>query len=490
MTNFRSQIAAFAVMAVTVVAAFSSCGKDEPEQKEEEVAAPALVGCSPENGTKDLTGTSLKVVFTFDQNVKCPSSMHGRITIDNAAVIDKVVAYNTDVTVTVSGLAAGLTYSLNIPEGVVSGYKDNPAKAVSFSFSMKESEKDYGMDPASSLTNPAATARAKKLYALLKDNYGRKTLSGSMGGTAWETTYSDCVASAAGTYPAIVGFDYLFMNWPAKAWSGCPDYGDISPVKAAWEAGNIIQIGWHWCVPSKEGETDINNYSYNTKQFGVENALKEGSWQNAVIKEQIKKLAGYLKLLQDADIPVLFRPLHEAAGDYTWGAWFWWGYDGAASCVKLWKYLRDELQNTYGLNNLIWVWTVQTKTAGVVNTESIEKAREWYPGDEYVDIVGADLYEAKGTTQSAAFRFVNNSVKGGKIVALSEFGNLLDFEKCYTENTPWAYMMNWCNFENGTPVLYCKGSDGSYTWNNTAEDWKNTLSGSHILNREDLPSLK
>ncbi len=449
------------------------------------VKAPVLVGCSPENGVADLTGTTLKIVFTYDQNVKCPSSKYSQVVVDNGAAVDKVLAYNKDVTVNVSGLESGTAYTLTIPEGVISGFSDNPAAAVSFSFSTKAQEPEYGRTPSASLTNPNATEGAKKLYAYLLDSYGKKTLSGAMGGTAWETSYTDYIAEQAGTYPAIVGFDYLFMNWPAKAWSGCPDYGDITPVKTAWEAGNIIQIGWHWTVPSQEGETELNNYSYKTKQFGVENALKDGTWQHEVIKAQIEKLAGYLTLLQDAGIPVLFRPLHEAAGDYVWGAWFWWGYDGGPACVKLWKYLRDELQNTYHLNNLIWVWTVQTKHQGVVSSD-VEEARAWYPGDDYVDIVGADLYEKQWTSQSVAFHYVNNSVKGNKIVALCEFGNLLDIPQSYAEDAPWAYTMNWCNFVDGQPVLYAKNEDGSYNWNNTAADWKKYLNESYIINRKDL----
>ena len=448
-----------------------------------------MVSCSPENGAADLTGTSLQVKFTFDQNVKCPSSKHSLVTVDQEAVIDQVLAYNKDFTVSVSGLQKGVSYTLTVPDGVISGFSDNSVPAFTYTFSMKADEPQYGRNPSASLTNPNATAEARKLYAFLLENYGKKTLSGAMGGTAWETTYTDFIAQQAGEYPAIVGFDYLFLNWPAKSWSGCPDYGDITPVKTAWEAGNIIQIGWHWTVPSVEGETELNNYSYNTRKFGVENALTEGTWQNELIKAQIQKLAGYMSLLQDAGIPVLFRPLHEAAGDYTWGAWFWWGYDGGPACVKLWKYLRDELQNTYHLNNLIWVWTVQTKDAGHVCAD-VEKARAWYPGDDYVDIVGADLYESQWTSQSAAFRFVNNSVKGNKIVALSEFGNLLDFPLSYSEDAPWAYMMNWCNFIDGKPVLYALNKDGTYNWNNTAADWRKVLSESIMLNRGDLPSLK
>lgn len=494
--TFRIRLALlfWAALAVAALLLLSSCGKDDPVKKEE-AASPVLLSCSPANGATELTGTSLDVVFTFDQNVKSTSAQYARMSIEHGAIISKVNAYNADVTVSLSSLTAGTSYTLSIPEGVISGFKDNAAKAISYSFTMKEEEKpgpaegDYDRNPAASLTNPAASAQAQKLYAYLLKNYGSKTLSGAMGGTAWETTYTDAIAAAAGRYPAIVGFDYLFLDWPAKSWDGCPDYGDITPVKEAWEAGNIIQIGWHWTVPSAEGETDLDNYSYKTKLFGVENALTEGTWQNAVMKAQIEKLAGYMSLLQDAGIPVLFRPLHEAAGDYTWGAWFWWGYDGADACVRLWRYLRDALQGTYGLNNLIWVWTVQTKNTGSVSAD-LGEARAWYPGDDYVDIVGADLYEAKGTTQAEAFKYINNSVKGTKMVVLSEFGNLLDIDGAFAEDAPWGYMMNWCNFEDGRPVFYAKNSDGTYSWNNTADDWKKTLSGSRILNRNDIPSLK
>ncbi len=464
--------------ALLLGAALSSC-KQESSEDPVTAEAPELVSCEPENGAQELKGTTLQIVLTFDQNVKCPSSKHTLLSIDHDAVIDKVLAYNRDVTINVSSLQEGFTYALNIPEGVISGFKDNPAGAIAYTFSMKASEKDYDREPSPSLTNQQATESAKKLYAFLLEQYGQKTLSGAMGGTAWETTYTDYIAQQCGIYPAIVGFDYLFLNWPAKKWDGCPDYADITPVKTAWKAGNIIQIGWHWTVPSVEGETDLNNYSYTTRKFGVENALTEGTWQNTLINEQIKKLAGYLSLLQDEGIPVLFRPLHEAAGDYTWGAWFWWGYEGSDACVRLWKYLRDALQNTYHLNNLIWVWTVQTRDGGRV-CEDPDKARAWYPGDDYVDIVGADLYESKWTSQSSSFRYVNNSVKGRKMVALSEFGNLLDFPLAHSENAPWLYMMNWCNFVDGEPVLYAD------SWDNTAADWKKVLSEKCMLNRSDL----
>ena len=481
--------------------ALASCGGSGPLELPAE-PAPKVVSTNPADGASGLKGNTLSVVVTMDQNIKVSAAGTRQVTVSGNASVASVNAYGKEVTIKLEGLENGGSYTVTVPAGVIEGFKENQeaAAAVSVRFSMEyvEPEKHYGRTPSSSLSDPSSTAPARKLYAWLLDQYGTKTLSGAMGGTAWETSYTDNLSSLTGIYPAIVGFDYLFNNWQDRKseWPGRPDYTDITPVKLAWDAHNIIQIGWHWCVPqttedafdTSSGKRYIDSYSYNTRAFGVANALKEGTWQNTEMKKQIRQIAGFLSLLQDAGIPVLWRPLHEAAGDYTWGAWFWWGYDGADACKQLWRYLYRELTETYGLHNLIWVWTVQTSDAGKL--ASVDKLQAWYPGDDCVDIVGADLYVAKNTTQSATFQLVNDSVKGCKMVVLSEFGNLLDIDGFYAEDAPWGYFMNWCNYDGGSPVLWCKNSDGTYSWNNTEADWKSALSNTHTINRKDVPSLK
>lgn len=484
--NIKSMKIVRNTLIITTIASLIAGCKPEEAPSTTQAEAPALLSSTPSDGATDLQGSAITAELIFDQNIRCSAT--ASVTISGEAKIDRVFAGTNNLLVDISSLAPGQTYTLSIPAGIIRGFKENQKEtpAISLNFSTKAApvETHYDRDPMQSLTNKDASAGASKLYAFLLENYGKKTLSGAMGGTAWETSYTDMISNLTGKYPAIVGFDYLFNNWPPKHWPGCPDYSDITPVKKAWEAHNIIQIGWHWCVPPAEGTTDINKYSYNTKTFGVKNALTEGTWQNAEMKKQLAQIAGYLTLLRDAGIPVLFRPLHEAAGDYGWGAWFWWGYDGAEACKQLWRYMHDLFTNEYKLNNLIWVWTVQTSDKGQL--AGVDKLEEWYPGDEYCDIVGADLYVAKNTTQSQIFQLVNDSVKGKKIVVISEFGNLLDIDGFFGEDAPWGYFMNWCNFENGNPVLYAKNSDGSYTWNNSVEDWKAALGNSHTLNRNDI----
>lgn len=486
---------------IFLLSVFVSCGGGSDVEQPSE-PAPKYVATSIQDGARDLKGTALSIVISMDQKVRVTAANSQRITVSGDASVSSVSAYNTDVTIDIIGLGNGTTHTLTIPSGVIEGYKSGqeaaPQLTLTFTMEYTEPDKPFDKSLVAPLTNGSATPEAAALYAYLLDNYGSRTLSGAMGGTAWETSYTDMIMKQTGLYPAIVGFDYIFNNWAdrEKEWSGRPDYTDITPVRKAWEANNIIQIGWHWCVPettedkfdTSGGKRYIDSYSYNTEAFGVKAALTEGIWQNAELKKQVKQVAGYLRLLQDAGIPVLWRPLHEAAGDYTWGAWFWWGRDGAEACKELWRYLYREFTGTYGLDNLIWVWTVQTSDAGKLS--DVSNLRDWYPGDEYVDIVGADLYVPQGTTQSDAFKLVHESVSGHKMVVLSEFGNLLDIDGYFSEDAPWGYFMNWCNFDNGTPVLWNKNDDGSFTWNNSADDWKAALSNRHTLNRNDLPSFK
>ena len=462
----------------------------KPDPVPEEAVEPELLSVSPADGSTDMEGTALTVILKFDCNIKTPSA--SSLMIEPEAVISSVEARDKSVFVGLSELSAGETYTLTFPIGSIVSYGDEVkyTKAVSVTFTMKEAvvqpTEHYGIsNVCTSLSNPKAGDAAVRLYNYLLDCYGTKTISGAMGGTAWETTYTDYINQLTGEYPAVVGFDYLHNNWVRSPYWG-PDYSDITPVKKAWEAHNIIQIGWHWNAPVSravaEGSTiSDGDFSYNTKAYSIAEALKDGTWQNADLKRQLAQIGGYLQLLRDAGIPVLWRPLHEAAGDYTWGAWFWWGYGGAEYCKQLWQYMYDLFTDEYGLDNLIWVWTVQTGKAGKL--ASVDDLSKWYPGDEYVDIVGADLYEAKNTTQSERFKLVNDSVEGKKMVALSEFGNLLDIDGYFEEGAPWLYFLNWNNYVNNQPVLYAD------SWNNTADDWKKALGNSHTVTRKDVPDL-
>ena len=334
------------------------------------------------------------------------------------------------------------------------------------------------------LTNAKASSAAKKVYNFLREQAGQKVLSGvQSGGTANNNDRVNEIFQKTGKHPALAGYDYIFLQYsPTPAgWDWVVDYGDISAAKEQWKANGLVSFMWHWNVPNSEADWekgkagDFSGYNFycDKTSFSITRALQEGTWENEFILKDIEKVAGYLKLLQQEGIPVLWRPLHEAAGNYTLygsnGAWFWWGRGGADACKKLWKLLRDKLEGEYGLDNLIWVWTLDA-------TPGAEKDyASWYPGNDQVDIVGVDIYADDIEAKSRQYKAAVDLSGGHKLVTVSECGNIPDPGRCLAAGETWNWFLVW-DLEN-------------YKLNTDAY-WKILMSSSRVLTRENMPSLK
>lgn len=196
-------------------------------------------------------------------------------------------------------------------------------------------------------------------------------------------------------------------------------------------------------------------------EFDAANATVEGTWENKVFTEDLKNAAAYLKLLRDADIPVLWRPFHEAAG-----GWFWWGKD-AASFKSLWIAMFNYFK-TEGLDNLIWVWTTEGNDS------------DWYPGDQYVDIVGRDIYNKETADCVSEYTSIAENY-GNKIVSLSECGTVGLISEQWASGARWSWFMPWYDGtnEDGSPVVHADEA-----W------WKDAMSQEFVVSREELPSME
>lgn len=196
-------------------------------------------------------------------------------------------------------------------------------------------------------------------------------------------------------------------------------------------------------------------------EFDATNATVEGTWENKVFTEDLKNAAAYLKLLRDADIPVLWRPFHEAAG-----GWFRWGKD-AASFKSLWIAMFNYFK-TEGLDNLIWVWTTEGNDA------------DWYPGDQYVDIVGRDVYNKETADCVSEYTSIAENY-GNKIVSLSECGTVGLISEQWASGARWSWFMPWYDGtnEDGSPVVHADEA-----W------WKDAMSQEFVVSREELPSME
>ncbi len=340
------------------------------------------------------------------------------------------------------------------------------------------------LTPTRQLSNPNASDSTKRLYNYLCDVYGEHILAGqqeycgSHNYNSWNDpdTYIkdneaefEYILEHTGEQPAIRGIDFLAYNTTT-------DWRDQAPERCIeWvnEYGGIATVSWHWNVPTEEGSTETAFYVESTGNtpfttFSVTNAVTEGTWEHELILKDIELIAGELQKLEDADVPILWRPLHEAEG-----AWFWWGAEGPESCKKLYRLLYDQLTNVYGLDNLIWQWTGYT----------YETSADWYPGDDVVDMVGYDKYNAVDglpnlSSISSTFYSLVQSTDGEKMVAMTENDSIPSLENLVNDKAAWLYFCPWY-------MNYLTSEQ-----NNPLENLIEIYQSDYCITLDELPDLK
>ena len=311
-----------------------------------------------------------------------------------------------------------------------------------------------------------ASKEAIKVYTYLRNCWGKKTLSSAMANVAWNINEAIWVNRQTGKYPAIACFDY--MNLPASP-TGWIDYNKTAVVEKWWNDGGLVAACWHWNVPVTENSSEYK-CMVNETDFDIVKALQAGTRENQIIKADLDELADYLWILKHKNIPVIWRPLHEAAGK-----WFWWGKD-PNSFKKLWKLVYDTFEKK-GLNNLIWVWTSETNDAN------------WYPGDAYVDIIGRDTYH-RGDAADLEKDFTTlKKAYPDKLIALSECGDVATIDKQLVAGAKWVWFMTWYDYEVTKDTTAPAFNSGIHQHADKAW-WSNAFDQASILSRGELPSFK
>jgi hypothetical protein len=262
---------------------------------------------------------------------------------------------------------------------------------------------------------PDASKEAQALLNYLHTVYGQKILSGQMEST-WEggPNYElDYIEQHSGKLPAIRGLDFIH------------EYDNANVVQRAidwWEQGGIPTIMWHWGAPTV-GE----GYEASKGTIDVEAALTPGTAEHEAMMEDLDRIASYLEELKQANVPILWRPFHELNG-----GWFWWSKDGPEAFKELWRYMFDYFVNERDLNNLIWVLCY-----------SSHGDEDWHPGEEYVDIAGADTYEAGKEALPKMFNSVRKVVGHDMPISYHECGVMPDPELAKEAGVHWSWFMTW-----------------------------------------------
>jgi hypothetical protein len=279
------------------------------------------------------------------------------------------------------------------------------------------------------LVDTAASVETKALYGFLLSRFGNNIISGQT------HDYYDEIKNLTGSSPMLRagdlqhftdGYPYLWQD--GHHTFGKDDDGTVDELISWYNSTDkkgIVSLQWHWHSPTG-GAAGTNTFYTDQTTFDVTKAVTPGTQENTDILRDIDDIAVQLKRFEDAGVPILWRPLHEAGG-----GWFWWGAKGPEACLALYDLLYNRLQNYHHLHNLIWVWSTPET--------------DWYPGNDKVDIVGYDSYPGSFNygNQKNAFDILHNLTGGEKLVAMSENGPIPNPDECLDLDAPWSYFMSW-----------------------------------------------
>ena len=187
-----------------------------------------------------------------------------------------------------------------------------------------------------------------------------------------------------GDYPAVYSIDFASMMDdrydPNSEWVE----STRKNILAARRRGEVITACAHLNNPLTGG----NSWDNSSKEV-VAGILKNGSSTQAKFNTWLDRLIGFVKDLKDDNgqpIPILFRPFHEHTQ-----TWNWWGRGCATEeeFVGMWRYTVDYLIKG-GIHQFIYVISPQSHGA-----DPKERFTFWWPGDDYVDMLGYDYYEGE-----------------------------------------------------------------------------------------------
>ncbi|MDE7321210.1 MAG: hypothetical protein K2N73_00520 [Lachnospiraceae bacterium] len=298
------------------------------------------------------------------------------------------------------------------------------------------------------LVDAKAIDATKNLYAYLKavgesDSviFGHQNDTHHKAGSMGEEFSTSDTKDVTGSIAGVVGIDVLSLTgneastWDAPEADRIANLADITRKAAA--EGALITVSAHmpnfevidqrvkafdaaggdvdkkdsdkvgyWTTESGEKQYNFSGYTPGTTTGNVVQRIMPGQDLNYLYTDYLDLIADYAKAVEGDGITILFRPFHENTG-----SWFWWG---AAFCdeqayINLFRYTVDYMKETKGVHNMLYVYGPGSEAANVTEYS----AR--YPGDDYVDMIGYDLYHS-GPTQASEPGYLQSISKQNQIL--------------------------------------------------------------------------
>lgn len=341
-----------------------------------------------------------------------------------------------------------------------------------------------------SLSDKEANNSSKFLMARIreipKSGYAFGHQDATAYGMGWKndgSQYKSDVAEVSGDFPGVYGFEIGHIELGHQQNLDSVNFGLMTDlIKKAYESGGIITISWHPDNPA------TRKSAWDPSPAVSE--ILEGGLLHPKYQAWVAKVAEFmhgLKTKRGKPIPIVFRPFHEMNG-----SWFWWGHGNCTpeEFQLLWKQTYNLLTKTYHVHNLLYCYSTD-----VVKNEN--EYLKFYPGDDYVDILGMDLYH-KETTEEYLELLENNLSLLAQIgkqknmpYAMTEGGlNRVTVEDWWTNvldksvaNKGIAWALFW---RNAWPDHFF----APYVGQKSSKDFKKFRSLTNVLFLEDIKKIR
>lgn len=223
-----------------------------------------------------------------------------------------------------------------------------------------------------------------------------------------DTERSDC-SDICGSHPAYHESDFMWYRNPEFA------RRDLAAMHAAYNRGALIGYCWH--IDGQHGDFYLQHNGNTTADSTLVTRIVANPDRNTNpdldwLLTQIDTLV--IPVFNELGCPIIFRPWHEMNG-----SWFWWGSETCSpdEYISLYRLTVDYLRSNNVLN-VLYAWSPDKAFA-----------TEYYPGDQYVDIIGFDVYfpgimdySRWDIIKPALTEMTNFALAHGKVPALTETG--------------------------------------------------------------------
>ncbi|MDT0444600.1 glycosyl hydrolase [Streptomyces johnsoniae] len=280
--------------------------------------------------------------------------------------------------------------------------------------------------PSSPVT-PDASPRAEALLDLLYRLGGRALLTGQHNQPVHGSAWTERITELTGVVPALWGQEIGFSA-PGTLDGIDRRAANVAEAVGWHRRGAVVTYTWHAVCPADDEPVEFQGgIIRDLPDADFDAVLDPGSALHSRWCAQVDAAAAVLGRLQDAGVPVLWRPYHEMNG-----GWFWWG-GRPERLTLLWRQLFDRLVRHHGLRNLIWVWSPNAAY------DSAQPFAPYFPGLDVVDALAMDTYG--GHYEPEHYRGLLDLAEG-RPIGLGEVGELPS-DEVLADQPLWAWFMGW-----------------------------------------------